>query len=143
MAVITAKTNTRIRESGGDRIFLIAVYTLLTLVLLAVLYPLIYVLSSSLSSPLAVSSGLVKLWPVDVTLRGYQVALENPQIVTGYVNSLFYSVAGALISLTLTIAIAYPLSRKSFFGRNVIMLFIVITMLFSGGLIPTYLVVRD
>jgi len=143
MAVITAKTNTRIRESGGDRIFLIAVYTLLTLVLLAVLYPLIYVLSSSLSSPLAVSSGLVKLWPVDVTLRGYQVALENPQIVTGYVNSLFYSVAGALISLTLTIAIAYPLSRKSFFGRNVIMLFILITMLFSGGLIPTYLVVKD
>ncbi len=94
-----------------------------------------------MSSPQAVSSGRVWLWPVDFSLRGYQVALGNPQIVTGYMNSLFYAFFGTLISMTLTVLLAYPLSRRSFFGRNAIMMFIVFTMLFSGGLIPTYLVV--
>jgi len=143
MAATTLKNNRRIQEPFGDRLFVIGVYLFLTIILVIVLYPLIYVVSSSLSSPLAVSSGRVWLWPVDFTLRGYQVAFENPQIITGYLNSLFYAIVGALISVTLTVAIAYPLSRKSFFGRNAIMVFILFTMLFAGGLIPTYLVVRD
>ncbi len=140
--VTSYRRRTAIRESFGDRVFLGIVYFFLTAVLLIVLYPLVYIVSSSLSSPGAVSSGRVWLWPVDFSLRGYQVALSNPQIITGYTNSLFYAFFGTLISVTLTVLLAYPLSRKSFWGRNGIMMFLVFTMLFSGGLIPTYMVVR-
>jgi putative aldouronate transport system permease protein len=134
---------TRIRESLGDRIFLSGVYLFLTVVLLIVLYPLIFVVSSSLSSPLAVSSGKVWLWPVDFSLRGYEVALSNPQIITGYANSLYYTFFGTLISVALTVMVAYPLSRRTLVGRSVIMIFITFTMIFYGGLIPTYLVVKN
>jgi putative aldouronate transport system permease protein len=137
------RRETRIRESFGDRLFLSGVYLILTIVLLIVLYPLVYIISSSFSSPLAVSSGRVWLWPVDFSLRGYQVTLGNPQIITGYANSLFYAFFGTLISVTLTVLLAYPLSRRTFYGRNILMVFLVFTMLFSGGLIPTYLVVKN
>jgi putative aldouronate transport system permease protein len=140
--VTISRPKTRIRESFGDRLFLIGIYLLLTIVLLAVLYPLVYIVSSSFSSPLAVSSGRVWLWPVDLSLRGYQVVLSNPQVLTGYANSLFYTFFGTLISVTLTISLAYPLSRRTFYGRNVLMIFITFTFLFSAGLIPTYLVVK-
>ncbi|WP_019635816.1 carbohydrate ABC transporter permease [Paenibacillus fonticola] len=132
-----------VKNSIGDRVFLGAVYTVLTLVLVIVIYPLIYILSSSISSPAAVSSGQVWLWPVDISFKGYSTIFQNPQIMTGYGNSLFYTVAGTLISVTLTIMIAYPLSRKTFYGRNVLMMLIMFTMLFSGGLIPTYMVVKQ
>jgi putative aldouronate transport system permease protein len=134
---------TRIRESLGDRFFMFAVYVFLFVILVIVLYPLIYVISSSFSSPLAVSSGKVWLWPVDFSLRGYEVAFSNPQIVTGYANSLYYTIFGTLISVTLTVLLAYPLSRRTLFGRSGIMIFIVFTMIFYGGLIPTYLVVKN
>jgi len=132
----------RIKESVGDRIFLSFVYLFLLLLLALILLPLIYIVSSSFSSPLAVTSGQVILWPVDFSTRGYEVALSNPQILTGYANSLFYTFFGTIISVTLTIAIAYPLSRRTFYGRNILMAFLVFTMLFNGGLIPTYLVVK-
>jgi putative aldouronate transport system permease protein len=133
----------RIREALGDRIFMFFVYLFLFVVLVIVLYPLVYVVSSSFSSPLAVSSGQVWLWPVDFSLRGYEVAFSNPQIVTGYANSLYYTFFGTLISVALTVLLAYPLSRRTLFGRNTIMIFITFTMIFYGGLIPTYLVVKN
>lgn len=139
----TFKRPPRIRESVGDRLFLVGVYLFLTIVFVLVFYPLLYVFSSSLSSPLAVSSGRVWLWPVDFSLRGYQVTLGNPQIITGYANSLYYTFFGTLISVVLTVLLAYPLSRRTLAGRNSIMLFITFTMIFSGGLIPTYLVVKE
>lgn len=139
----TFKRPPRIRESVGDRLFLAGVYLFLTIVFVLVFYPLLYVFSSSLSSPLAVSSGRVWLWPVDFSLRGYQVTLGNPQIITGYANSLYYTFFGTLISVVLTVLLAYPLSRRTLAGRNSIMLFITFTMIFSGGLIPTYLVVKE
>jgi len=132
----------RVRESFGDRLFLIAVYVLLITFLLVVLLPLLYIVASSFSSPAAVSAGRVFLWPVDFTLRGYEVALSDPQILRGFGNSLFYTVAGTLISVTLTVMLAYPLSRADFVGRKVLTGAVVFTMLFSGGLIPTYLVVQ-
>ncbi len=132
----------RVKETVGDRIFLGIIYLFLIVLLAIILLPLIYIVSSSFSSPLAVSSGRVTLFPVDFSLRGYEVALSNPQIITGYGNSLFYTFFGTIISVTLTVAIAYPLSRRSFYGRNVVMAFLVFTMLFNGGLIPTYLVVK-
>ncbi|KKI92725.1 sugar ABC transporter permease [Bacillus sp. SA1-12] len=133
----------KIKESFADRFFLTCVYLFLTVILIVVLYPLIYIVSASISSPQAVSGGKVWLWPVDLSFKGYEVIFSNAQVLTGYLNSLFYTTFGTLISVTLTVLIAYPLSRKTFFGRNFLMFFIVFTMLFYGGLIPTYLVVKS
>ncbi|OAS22052.1 carbohydrate ABC transporter permease [Paenibacillus oryzisoli] len=139
MSTIKAK----VKDSLGDKIFLIAVYVLLSLLLVVVLYPLIYVISSSFSSPAAVTSGKVWLWPVELSLKGYNTLIHNEKVTIGYANSLFYTGVGTIISVVLTIMIAYPLSRKTFFGKNVLMMLITFTMLFSGGLIPTYLVVKQ
>lgn len=143
MATTSTVPRQKIRESTGDRVFIFVIYVILSLVLVAVLYPLIYILSSSISSPSAVVSGKVWLWPVDLSLRGFQTILKTPLIMTGYGNSLIYMSAGTIISVTLTVMLAYPLSRKTFFGRKGILMLVMFTMLFSGGLIPTYLVVRE
>ncbi|MEK8130277.1 carbohydrate ABC transporter permease [Paenibacillus filicis] len=135
--------STKIKDSLGDRLFLIAIYAALSLILLIVLYPLIYVISSSFSSPAAVTSGKVWLWPVDISLKGYENLIQNPKVMSGYANSIFYTAMGTCISVVLTIMVAYPLSRKTFFGKNVLMMLVTFTMLFSGGLIPTYLVVKQ
>ena len=132
-----------IRNSLRDRVFMFFVYLFLVAVLFIVLYPMIYIVSASFSDPLAVTAGKVWLYPVDFSLRGYQVTFQNPQIVTGYVNSLFYTVAGTLISVVLTVLVAYPLSRRDLYGSNILMFLITFTLIFSGGLIPTYLVVKD
>lgn len=133
---------TAIRESVGDRIFLGLIYIFLFCVLAVVIYPLIFILSSSFSSPQAVTSGRVWLWPVDFSLMGYKVIFSNPAILTGYMNSFIYTVLGVTINIVMTVAIAYPLSKLTFVGRNVIMMILVFTILFSGGLIPTYLTVK-
>ncbi|MBM7567267.1 carbohydrate ABC transporter permease [Paenibacillus sacheonensis] len=132
-----------IRESFGDKIFLTLVYVFLAAVLLVVIYPLLYILSSSFSSPQAVISGKVWLLPVDFSLAGYRAIFSNPQIMTGYGNSLFYTVFGVLINVSLTVMMAYPLSRSTFYGRGVLMGLLVVTMMFSGGLIPYYLTVKN
>ena len=137
------KQPARIRDSIGDRIFIFFVYLFLVVVLLIVLYPMVYIVSASFSNPLAVTAGEVWLFPVDFSLRGYEVTFQNPQIVTGYLNSLFYTVAGTFISVVLTVFVAYPLSRRDLYGSNVLMFLITFTLIFSGGLIPTYLVVKD
>lgn len=143
MAISSTVPKSKIRESAGDRILIFAIYVILSLVLVAVLYPLIYIVSSSISSPAAVVSGKVWLWPVDISFQGFQTILKTPLIMTGYGNSLFYMSAGTIISVTLTVMLAYPLSRKTFFGRKGILMLIMFTMLFGGGLIPTYLVVKE
>lgn len=134
---------TPIHDTGVDRVFMAGVYILLTTFLLIVLVPLINILASSFSSPAAVSSGQVFLWPVDFTLRGYEAVLGNSDILTGFRNSFFYVVAGTVISLALTVMIAYPLSRSELVGRRALIGGVLFTMLFSGGLIPTYLVVQS
>jgi putative aldouronate transport system permease protein len=135
--------STLIAETRTDRIFLLGVRIMLWIALILVAVPLIHIVANSFSSASAVSAGRVLLWPVEPSLKAYQVAFGDPQIMQGYLNSFIYAIGGTLISVTLTIAIAYPLSRRTFFGRNVIMSLLILTMLFSGGLIPTYLVVQD
>lgn len=130
-------------DRGADRVFNVVNYVLLILFLVSVAYPLIYVFSASLSDPRAVISGRMWLWPVDITLDGYRAVFRNGRIITGFQNSLFYTVAGTFISVVLTILAAYPMSRRDLAGRNIIMFFFVFTLLFGGGLIPTYLVVRE
>ncbi|MFC5449243.1 carbohydrate ABC transporter permease [Paenibacillus aestuarii] len=136
------KRPARIQENMIDRFYLCGVYLFLTVCLIIVAYPLIYIVSSSFSSSSAVISGKVWLLPVEPTLRGYQAVFQNPQILTGYSNSLFYLFFGTLLSVTLTITAAYPLSRKSLYGRNLITALFIFTMLFNGGLIPYYLTVK-
>ncbi len=142
-AIITPRQHNQIQDSLGDRIFMAFVYVFLAVVLVLVLYPVVYIVSASLSDPNAVSAGRVWLFPVGFTLRGYEVTLQNSQIVQGYFNSLIYTVGGTLISVVLTVFVAYPLSRRDVYGGNVILFLITFTMIFSGGLIPTYLIVRD
>ncbi|WP_194542903.1 carbohydrate ABC transporter permease [Paenibacillus sp. JZ16] len=137
------KTTTAIRESRGDRMFVALIYAFLTLILIIVAVPLIYILSSSVSSPQAVVSGKVWLFPVDFTLDGYKAVFQNPQIGVGYMNSLFYTVVGTAINVSLTIMFGYPLAKRTLYGRHFFMIVLVITMMFDGGLIPYYLLVKD
>jgi multiple sugar transport system permease protein/putative aldouronate transport system permease protein len=129
------------RTGKGDLAFDFITYVFLTLSLIIVAYPLIYVVSASFSSVKAVVSGRVWLLPVDISLSAYEAVFKNNSIVTGYMNSIIYAVLGTAVNLILTMLAAYPLSRRNFFGRGVFMAIFVFTMIFSGGLIPTYLVV--
>jgi multiple sugar transport system permease protein/putative aldouronate transport system permease protein len=133
----------KIRLSRGDRWFMAAVYTLLTLIMVAILYPLVFIVSSSFSSTRAIVAGEVWLWPVELNLEGYKAVFRNSQISTGYLNSFIYMILGTSINLFLTIIAAYPLSRKGLVGRGMFMFLFTFTMLFQGGLIPRYLMVRS
>lgn len=132
-----------IRESAGDRAFHVVNYVLLTLFLITILYPLLFIASASFSSPSAVISGKVWLWPVEPTLAGYRAVFQHHLIGTGFRNSLYYTVLGTAINVVLTIMAAYPLARRDFAGKNFIMFLFVFTTMFSGGLIPTYMLVKD
>jgi putative aldouronate transport system permease protein len=130
-----------IQDTRGDKIALACIYTALGLFCLAVLYPLIYVVSASLSNTSKVSAGEVWLWPVGFTLDAYKAIFDYDSIVSGFGNSVYYAVVGAVVATVLTLLAAYPLSRKGLPGKGLIMALFVFTMMFSGGLIPTYLVV--
>lgn len=131
------------KETIADRIVGAAIYILLTLILLAVLYPLVFVVSASISDPLSVSKGEMWLFPKDLSFIGYERIFSNPEIWTGYINTIVYTLVGTFLNLVMTIMAAYPLSRKDFSGRHVMTAYIVFTMFFSGGLIPTYLLVKN
>ncbi len=133
----------RIKHSTGDRIYYLISNILLTMLLLLVAYPLIFVLAASFSSGVAVSSGQVKLWPVDLSIESYLAVFKHPEILTGYRNTIFYTVAGTFINLAMTMILAYPLSRNDLPGRGAFPFLFAFTMWFSGGLIPTYLLMRD
>jgi multiple sugar transport system permease protein/putative aldouronate transport system permease protein len=110
---------------------------------LVVFYPLLFVVSSSFSSASAVMSGRVKLLPVDFTLTAYKAVFDYKAIWTGFINSLFYAVVGTIVNVTMTIIAAYPLSRQDLYGRKVIIALFLFSLIFNGGLIPTYLLVRQ
>lgn len=130
-------------ETRGDRIFNVINYTILILITIIVMYPLVFVLSASFSDPQAVLRGEMLLWPKGVNLNSYVKIFQNKDIISGFTNTLVYMSLGTFINLTMTILAAYPLSRKDFVGRNAIMALLVFTMFFSGGLIPTYLLIKN
>ena len=132
-----------IRESRADRVFVVVNRIFLAIILLLVLYPLVYIVSASISDPVAVNSGRMWLYPVGVTFEGFSRVFRNPEIWIGYRNTAFYTVFGTLINLAVTLPAAYALSRRDLAGRNVFMGLYLFTMFFNGGLIPTYLLVRD
>lgn len=136
-------TKAKLSGSRGDRIFTATNYLFLTLILILVAYPVIYVISASFSDPFAVSSGQVWLFPKDFTIRGYTAALKDPALMRGFFNALFLTVVGTSFNILCTVMLAYPLARKDFYGRNFITIIMTITMFFSGGLVPTFLLIND
>lgn len=136
-------TSNKIRETFADRMFGLGNTFFIGALLIIVLYPLIYIVSASVSDPSAVNSGEMWLLPVGITFEGFARVFQNPDILIGYRNTLFYTFVGTLINLCVTLPCAYALSRSELPGRGVFLFVILFTMFFSGGLIPTYLLVRD
>ncbi|ANE46425.1 sugar ABC transporter permease [Paenibacillus swuensis] len=133
----------KIGRSPGDRVFHSFNVVFLTFFFLIILYPLVYIVSASFSAPSAIIAGKVWFWPVQFTLDGYKAVFNNPQLTNGFRNSLFYMIAGTAVNLIFTVMAAYPLARKNLIGRNWFMGLFVFTMIFNGGLIPTFLVIKD
>ena len=131
-----------IKESKSDRIFNAINIIIMTLVLLIEIYPLIFVVSASISNPDLVNKGEVWFLPKDISFEGYSRVFKDKEIWTGYRNTIFYTLFGTIINLFVTLPAAYSLSRKDFYGRNIFMALFTFTMFFSGGLIPTYLIIK-
>ncbi len=126
----------------GDMAFDIINHIIIFIIFVIVAYPIIYVVSASFSSPNAIMAGKVKLLPVNPGLEGYKVLLKYSKVIIGFYNSIIYTLFGTLISMFLTVCAAYPLSRPDFKIRGKILLLFAFTMWFSGGIIPTYMIVQ-
>ncbi|TLS52152.1 carbohydrate ABC transporter permease [Paenibacillus antri] len=131
------------KPSMGERVYLVGVYSVLTIVGLLCLLPLMHIASISTSSLQAVSAGRVTLFPVEMTFAAYTQLFENSPVVSAFNNSVAITLVGVVLSMGFTILAAYPLTRAYFLGRRLFMMGIVFTMLFNGGLIPTYLTIRN
>ncbi len=143
MTSLTEKSGTKIRSSVGDRVFYAIVYTVLTLIMIIVLYPLIYVVSCSFSSREALLGGRVWLYPVGFSLEGYAEVFKNNNVWTGYGNSLLYTVVGTTLNVFFTMVCAFPLTRRELPYKNQITMLFTITMFFNGGMIPNYMLMRS
>ena len=137
------KRGLKVGQTRMDRTFDIMNYVILTICFLVVAYPLYFVVIASISDPVDVNAGRVILYPVKTTMDGYRRILEYKSFFTGYRNTLVYTGVGTLVNMLLTVPAAYALSRKDLVGRNFFMMMIAFTMIFSAGLIPTYLHIRD
>lgn len=124
------------------KIFDVIVYIISTLLLLVVLYPLILVVSNSFSDPAYVASGQVIFFPKGLNLEGYKAVFGAKDIMIGYANTIFYTGVGTAINLAVTLPAGYALTKKNVPGRNLVMTMFLITMYFSGGMIPTFLTVN-
>lgn len=132
-----------IKMSRGDRIFVAFNYLFVIIATLIVLYPLIYIVSASISDPVIVNAGKMWLLPKGFTLEGYQKIFNNQDIWMGYKNTIIYTIVSVIVNLMVTLPCAYALSRPELFGKNFFIKFIMITMFVSGGMIPSYLLVKS
>ena len=134
------KNKNKIIETRGDRVLQAATTVFLLLILIIVGYPVLYVVSCSISSDDALRKGLVYFLPIDPTLAGYKFVCNYRAVWIGYRNTIFYTVFGVIITMFMQIIAAYPLSRPNYQGRNVLMKIFFLTTMFGAGLIPTYMV---
>lgn len=132
-----------VKRGRADTLFVAVNFVILALVAIVVAYPIIYVLSASFSDPIAITEGRVFLLPVGVTLENYKLVFGYGQLWRGYLNSLFYTVAGTALNLILTMLMAFSLSEKNLPLKKLFMGLLTFTMLFSGGLIPSYLLMKN
>lgn len=136
-------STTKIRMAKNDIVFNVINYTLIIFAVIITLYPLIYVLSASISDPNKVNAGQMWLFPVDITFAGYKKVFSNTEIWSGYANTIFYTVFGTLINLAITLPCAYALAKKGLPLKKFFNFLFLFTMFFSGGLIPLYMLVKD
>lgn len=118
-------------------------YIFMVLMMVVMIYPLLNVVSTSLSTASAITAGQVSWYPRGFNLVGYKYIIEDGQIFTGYRNTILYAGVGTLLTLTLTSLAAYALSRQELVGRHVLTFYWAVTMFFGGGLVPTYLVIKN
>lgn len=128
---------------SSDSAFDIVTIVILTVIFVIVAYPLFFVIIASISDPSQVSNGNVMFFPKGLTLDGYRAVFKESQVVRGFLNSLLYTVVGTVVNLIVTIPAAFALSRPNLKGKGIIMIFFIIPMYISGGMVPTYLVVRE
>ncbi|MEK0317470.1 carbohydrate ABC transporter permease [Cohnella sp. 56] len=139
-----AKMEMRIQKTrNSDRLLETLLYIWAAIVLVAVLYPLYFIVIASFSDPSAVGGGHVWLFPKGFTLDGYKELFKHSNIWIGYRNTIFYTAVGTAIGLAVNLSAAYALSRKDLVGRKFLSLFFIFTMFFNGGLVPTFLTIRD
>ena len=131
------------RKTKGDIIFEFVNTTLLTIIFIAILYPLIFVVSASISDTMEVMKGNVVLLPRKISFDAYARVFRDDSIMIGYRNTIIYTVLGTILNVSLTLLAAYPLSRKDFIGAKLFTILMTITMFFGGGMIPTYLVYQN
>ena len=130
------------RHFDSDFIFNIVVHVIMIAIIIVMAYPLILVVSSSFSNPKYAMQGEIVLLPKEFTVKAYEDVFHHSRLLTGFKNSVFYTISATAVNLFLTICAAYPLSRKDLAGRKIIFGFILFTMFFSGGMIPLFLVVK-
>lgn len=133
----------KIKLSRGDRIFDVFNYILMILAALSILYPVYFIIVSSFSDPMAVQAGQTMLHPVNITFEGYKTIFETTRILRSYGNTIFYTFAGTSINLVITMMCSYALTVRNLPGKKLILLLIIFTMLFDGGMIPRFLIVRN
>ena len=131
------------RMSLIDKVYVIMAYLLVLFIVIITAYPIIYIVSASISNQDAVVRGEIWLLPKGINFGAYKIVTDTAEIWRSYANTIWYVVVGTIFSLFMTTITAYPLSRKKFAGRNLVMLLIAFTMFFSGGLIPSYLLVKS
>ena len=127
----------------SDKMSDIILLVIIIALMIIIAYPLYYVLVASVSNPYDVYAGKTFLLPSDFSLKGYKAVFSDPSLYTGYINSIKYTIIGTIFSVTMLYLTAYPLAQRDLPGREYISLFFIITMYFGGGLIPTYLIVKD
>lgn len=143
MAKAKTKVSNKVKESRADKAFDISLFIILTIILIIVAYPLYFVIIASISDPQAVSAGEVTFLPIGFSFEGYMEVFKDTRVMRSFVNSIFYTTVGTCINLIVTIPTAYSLSRRQFAGKKFVTIFYMITMFVSGGMIPTYLVVKN
>lgn len=140
---IKPKKKRRIQKTGSDKVMDIVVYTIAILMIVVMAYPIYFVIIASISNPDAVSAGKVLLRPVDINFKAYEKLLNYDEIWIGYRNTIIYTIGATIVGLCVNIPAAYALSRKDLAGKKAMTVFYLIPMFFTGGLIPTYLVVKS
>lgn len=133
---------TKMKQSRTDKVFGTVVAIIVAFAVFITLYPLIFVLSASISNPLEVFQGNVWFLPKGINFEAYKQVFCNKKIWTGYRNTILYTCLGTLIAITLSISAAYPLARRKLYGKKFFMTYFMITMFFNGGMVPTYLIVQ-
>lgn len=141
--VMHAAKSRKIRRTTEDKVFSLCVYALGTVFMLLAAYPILYVLAASFSDPEMIVSGQVFLLPKGLQLRAYEAVFKSEDVLIGYRNTVLYSITGTVINVVLTTVGAYALSRPDLAGRNLLTFLISFTMFFSGGMIPTYITIRN